>query len=255
MSFGRRALVAARKRRGGGWWNALLLARGLANLGLRFQCPCCGWRLARFVHAGALFRRRPAGYCPRCNAKARHRRDWLFLERLEIPPAAPRLLDIAPAWSLARRLRAWAGPGYIAGDLEDRGVASVRMDACRLPLRDSSVGAVVCIHVLEHVSDDRAAIREMFRVLDPSGWALITVPLSTAPETLEDPSVTSPEERRRLFGETTHLRLHGADFPERLREAGFEVTTHPASEAPEGDRRRFGLLLDETVHLCRKPAG
>jgi hypothetical protein len=37
-----------------------------------------------FVHLLMVVHRqsRPYGYCPRCNSKARHRRDWLFLKEI-----------------------------------------------------------------------------------------------------------------------------------------------------------------------------
>ncbi len=240
-------------RRGGAAWRAALFLRGCLNLGLRFECPCCGWRIARFLHSGAVLRARPDGYCPRCNSKARHRRDWLFLQALRIETPNFRLLHIAPAWCLSRRLRPRVGNGYVAGDIADTGLVDLRFDAGDIPLRDGAVDAVVSIHVLEHVADDRAAAREIRRVLAPGGWAAITVPLSKNPSTLEDASVTSREERRRLFGEATHLRLHGEDFLDRLTEDGFDVVEHPPSEIPQGRRRRCGITLDETMFFCKGP--
>ena len=58
-------------------------------------------------------------------------------------------------------------------------VADARLlhaDACRLPLADGSVDAVVSANLLEHVPDDRRALREMARVLRPGGRAVIVVP-------------------------------------------------------------------------------
>ena len=239
-------------RRGGGIRNTLLLARAFLNLGRRFECPCCGWRSRGFLHSRAVLRQRGAGYCPRCNSKARHRRDWLFLDELLARTASVRVLHLAPAWCMARALRQRVGDGYIAGDLAGGETTTARMDACDIPLRDGAVDAAVAIHVLEHVRDDRAAMREIFRALKPAGWALVTVPLSDNAETLEDPGITDPDERRRLYGERTHLRLHGRDFAARLSEAGFEVEIHPATEISKEKRARHGITLDETVFLCRK---
>jgi ubiquinone/menaquinone biosynthesis C-methylase UbiE len=46
----------------------------------------------------------------------------------------------------------------------------------RLPFADGSFAAAVAIAVLEHVPDDRAALRELARVLQPGGRAWVTVP-------------------------------------------------------------------------------
>lgn len=49
-------------------------------------------------------------------------------------------------------------------------------DGTRLPFRDGAFSHAVCSEVLEHVENDQEAVRELSRVLKPSGKALITVP-------------------------------------------------------------------------------
>ena len=49
-------------------------------------------------------------------------------------------------------------------------------DAGRLPLKDSSVDAVVCESLLEHVADPAKVILEIKRVLKPGGLVYITAP-------------------------------------------------------------------------------
>jgi hypothetical protein len=65
-------------------------------------------------------------------------------------------------------------------------------------------------------------MRELRRVLKPSGWAIIQVPI-TAPQTFEDPSITDPRDRERIFGQTDHVRVYGPDYRDRLAMAGFSV--------------------------------
>lgn len=43
-----------------------------------------------------------------------------------------------------------------------------------------AAGAVLCISVLEHVLDPRAAIREIYRILRPGGLAVVSVPFLVA---------------------------------------------------------------------------
>jgi SAM-dependent methyltransferase len=49
-------------------------------------------------------------------------------------------------------------------------------DCTRVPLPDASAGAIVSANVLEHVGDDRAALREMHRMLRPGARAAVVVP-------------------------------------------------------------------------------
>lgn len=49
-------------------------------------------------------------------------------------------------------------------------------DAMRLPFRDRSFDAVVALDLLEHLPDDRAALREFHRVLRPGGRLVASVP-------------------------------------------------------------------------------
>jgi len=49
-------------------------------------------------------------------------------------------------------------------------------DALALPFPDESFDRVIVAEVLEHISDDRAAIVEIVRVLSPGGRVAVTVP-------------------------------------------------------------------------------
>lgn len=49
-------------------------------------------------------------------------------------------------------------------------------DVCDLPVGDNSVDAAVSANMLEHVSDDEQALREIHRILRPGGLAACVVP-------------------------------------------------------------------------------
>jgi SAM-dependent methyltransferase len=52
----------------------------------------------------------------------------------------------------------------------------IAADSDALPFPDSSFSCVICSEVLEHIQDNGPAIREIRRVMDPDGVAIITVP-------------------------------------------------------------------------------
>jgi len=83
---------------------------------------------------------------------------------------------------------------------------------------------VICIHVFEHIDNDRSAMREICRVLKPGGIALLDVPIDeTRDETFEDPSIIDPVERTKAYWQWDHVRLYGKDYARKLRDAGFTV--------------------------------
>jgi SAM-dependent methyltransferase len=129
-----------------------------------------------------------------------------------------------------------------------------RVDILDLPYPDDSFDAILCSHVLEHVEDDSRAMRELHRVLRPGGWAIVLVPLDLErSETYEDPAITAPRARERAYWGRDHLRLYGRDFPDRLRETGFEVTVDPWVRTLPGEtRERYGLFPQEDMYVCRK---
>lgn len=229
--------------------------RAVLFAGRRHQCPVCGRSVRAFAGQWSLLRAAPAGYCPRCNVKARHRRLWRYLEQHADLGGDHRLvLEVAPWPGLARALRRMPHVDHHGVDLDpvpDR--ADVGGDATALPFRTGSIDLALCIHVLEHVTDDRAAIAELHRCVRTGGLAVVSVPLDLERPTDEDPSITDPEERRGRFGERSHVRAYGPDLADRLRSAGFEVSLHLETDLGEDERRRYGLRGDEHIFHCTKP--
>ena len=137
-------------------------------------------------------------------------------------------------------------------DLESP-LAKVKMDIQRIPFPDGEFDVIFCNHILEHVDDDRRAMREMYRVMRPGGWGIMLSPVNMERETTyEDPSITDPAERERHFGQKDHLRDYGRDYGRRLSEAGFDVEEidYVRSLSPEAVKL-YGLR-SEIVYVVRK---
>jgi ubiquinone/menaquinone biosynthesis C-methylase UbiE len=128
----------------------------------------------------------------------------------------------------------------------------IQMDVTRIRLPDRYFDVIYCSHVLEHVLDDRRAMRELRRVLAPDGWAVFMVPI-TAPTTFEDPRIISAEARERAFGQSDHVRRYGPDFGNRLREAHFKVRRiRPVTIATEAELRRMAINRGDDIFFCVK---
>lgn len=232
---------------------AFLTVRSLFFLGGQVECPCCGGRFRSFTHGGGSFRTRENGYCPRCNAKARHRRVWRYLcEHTDLETAALRILHVSPHFSLGRRLRRMHNIEYAAVDLEPGPHVSRVCDVTDLPFPDAAFDGIICVHVLEHVERDDLAISEMIRVLEPGGWILIDVPLMLDRVTYEDATIVTPQARREAFGEAGHVRVYGTDLVQRLEASGLMVELDRGTDVDLAAQRRNGLMADEHLLFGRK---
>jgi SAM-dependent methyltransferase len=221
-------------------------------MGGRYECPCCGWRVRGFMDRSGWSLQNTDGYCPRCNAKARHRRLWLYLRNYtNFFGNAHRVLDVGPSPGLSRALAERDDLYYVSVGI-DTGTPhlSVVGDIRALPFAERSFDVVLCQHVLEHVDDDRRSLAEIRRVTKNCGWVVLSVPMRLDQTTHEDPTVTKPEERERLFGEAGHVRMYGYDLVDRLEEAGFESSLQNAEDIPSAECERNGLRKDEHLFIC-----
>jgi SAM-dependent methyltransferase len=210
-------------------------------------CPVCDARFVRFRKAHPD--RADRGVCPRCGSRQRHRLLWLYLDaHTSLSEEQGRVLHFAPEPGLAARLLETLKGEYLTADIVP-GRADLCLDLERLDLASESVAVVLCVHVLEHVADDRAALCELHRVLVPGGWGVIQVPIF-GDRTDEDPAVIDPEQREVRFGQRDHVRVYGRDFEARLREAGFDVEIVLFREELTGRQRaRLGLNYDLDAEL------
>jgi SAM-dependent methyltransferase len=230
--------------------------RSFRYRGASVHCPCCDGDFSRFIpHRG-----RPYAKCPRCGALERHRLLLLFLrERTDIFSGDLAMLHVAPEHALQQRLRRLGNLRYLSVDL-DSPLAMEHADLLDLPYAEARFDLVMCNHVLEHVDDDRKALREITRVLRPGGQAVIMSPIDEdRTETLEDERVISPEERHRVFGQSDHLRRYGRDFAERVATEGFAVSKVSYLEQIDPDttnrlglRRDSDLFQQDEIFICVK---
>lgn len=223
--------------------------------GDQVECPVCTQQFRKFLPYGRVAREN--ALCPNCLSLERHRLMWLFLkDRTDFFTKSQAVLHIAPELCFIDRFRNVHGEMYTTADLESP-LADVKMDVLDMPFKDGSQKIVFCNHVLEHVADDFQAMREIFRVLEPDGWAILQIPLfyPLKDVTYEDPSITKPSEREKHFGQSDHVRMYGKDYSDLLRSVGFQVEeVWLAKELGEEKTKRFALPTDEPVFFCKKPA-
>ena len=164
--------------------------------------------------------------CAVCGAADRDRLYALYFRKaLTDPSRRLSVLHFAPTPSLSSFLSRLPQLQVRTADLLMAGVDDT------LDITDLSVYAegqfdiLICSHVLEHVPDDRQAMKELYRVLAKGGWGIVMAPIHLdLVEIEEDPSITDETLRWKYFAQYDHVRLYSKDgFVQRLKSVGFEV--------------------------------
>ena len=247
------------------WGLSPRLANALAR---KESCDCarCGAKLRARRMARVILQLYPLGNPP---APARSLASWAQDSRIQ----ELRIAEINRIEGLHEQLAglpAFQASDYHPGAQPGELVEGIRSeDLTRLTYPDESFDLVLTSETLEHVPDLAAALREIHRVLSPGGRHIFTIPmLPGVPRTFARTVVRpdgSLEHRAPLIchpgGDVGYpvFTEFGADFPEILSAAGFEVSIHfgPTARGRPGAGLRLpqARLIEEQREVIARTAG
>jgi len=221
------------------------------------ECPVCERSFRKFLSYGSNVAHRDNVLCPYDLTLERHRLMWLYLKEKSnfFTKEDLTVMHIAPEQCFHKKFQNQKNLKYTTGDLLSP-IVDMHFDLHDIPLEDDQYEVIFCNHVMEHVKDDLQCMKELYRIMKPGGWGIMQVPIDvTRDETYEDWSITSPEEREKHFWQYDHVRLYGTNYPDRLREAGFDVEVVDYSkELPEEKFKRYRIPKSELLYVVKKPA-
>lgn len=221
----------------------------LKHFGFRRYCPLCSSRVRSFLPHGNPIREQ--ALCPVCRCKEAHRLAFLYLsERTNVLKQPCVMLHIAPEPDLSAWLRRQPHLTYLSGDLSF-GVGDICLDLCQLPVADNSIDIIFSAHVLNMIPDDFQAMREVCRVLQPGGVAIMNVPLQPGAPTQEREENISGLDPR-LCNDPDIYRIYGEDFPQRFNDINLTIELEDYyGSLPSNACRRYGLQATPVVR-CTK---
>ena len=239
--------------------SAALKSRWLtfALKGDNVECPCCNHRFVTFLPAG--INKRANAKCAHCESLERHRAIWLYLlQKTDFFQKPAQVLNVAPENVFYNKFSNLPNIAYFPIDKYPEKITNRKkifeMDVADLKFCDNTFDVIICSYVLEEVTEDRKALKELHRVLKPGGWAILNSPVDkTRARTFEDFSVTDPQKRLKLFGQPNNVRLYGRDYIDRLFDAGFEVKVVDHSDTFDHNQRfKYGLKEGDEIYHCYK---
>lgn len=236
------------------WFNPTRLATVARKADTAHACPVCGHKVIRFMPAG---REKPRlrAKCPHCGALERHRWLWTFF-KLKVWPhyrhGRCHILHFAPEPHLSAILNDPPRIDYTSADLH-MPEAQLHLDITDMhSLADSSFDVVICSHILEHITDDARAMRELYRITKAGGRTLVMVPIY-GKHSSENPQITDAAERLKYFGQPDHVRKYGLDIGERLTAAGFKVKLRRPTGSLSQSQIRLCGIKDQVIFECIRP--
>ena len=211
--------------------------------GKTYQCTVCKKRLRKFIELNDGDK-----LCPYCGSISRNRRLWQILND-EFLKEGIRVLDFSPSRCLYRKLKKYPGIHYTSSDISGDFISDVSFDITQISTEDNSFDLIICYHILEHVENDKQAMLELYRVMKEHGTCLVQTPFKEG-EIYEDPSVTTPQERVKHFGQEDHVRIYSVNgLKKRLENAGFRVEKR---EFTGENNPRYGFNNHEILFVCIK---
>ena len=220
--------------------------------GTKFTDPINNKSYSYFFPYGYNKQRKNA-LCPGTFSLERHRLLWLYLKKeTDFFNSNNKILHFAPEQCFHKFFKSFF-KNYTSIDLNSP-IVDIKADICNLPFNDNSFDYILCNHVLEHIYDDEKAMKEIYRVLNKNGIAILQVPIDiNSNYTHEGRDIDNKQDRNKLFGQYDHLRMYGLDYFKKLKNIGFKVNNENyLSNISQDEKDKYSLHNAGSIPVCVK---
>ena len=229
-----------------------------------FTCPFCGYegplelmgadRFPVLQQLQVIGAGRRAARCPKCKSTDKERLVFIFLKEIVRTENLQQsnILHIAPEPNLQNWLQS-ISYRYIAGDAflqNQKFIGKVRhVDICGTQFNNNEFDYIICNHVICDIKEDIKALKEVYRILNYNGIAILQVPVTEIVKTVEYDNIQTKEDIEIAYGYGYHERIYNdTDYIRLLQETGFEVEVCNYYK----EYGLYGLNEKENLCVCKK---
>jgi len=147
--------------------------------------------------------------CIYCNSTDRERHLLMFFDKLSLWDnfKDKKILHFAPEKPLVQRIEKLLPSEYIKCDLFPRENWR-KIDITKIEFKDNYFDILICNHVIEHVTDYAASLKEISRVIKRNGIAILQTPYSELLNNhFEDCNIKTDDLRLIFYGQEDHVRI------------------------------------------------
>lgn len=210
-----------------------------------FYCPCCSWKGSEFLPYFAGGYTTLGTQCPKCKSHARHRGHIEYYNKhLRLFDCSGTVLYFAPEAGILPHFKKAHGLIVKTSSFPDTGQSDYSIDIMNIDIPNDSFDFIICHRVIEHVCDDRRAMRELFRILKPGGIAIISVPIAYELSKTVEYGVANP-----LCD--YHYYNYGTDFFERIPSEFSRKEIKFSELFDNATFKRLGLQEDTIFELIK----
>lgn len=203
-------------------------------------CPICKTNHDIFSPFGVS--RRLNAQCPNCGSLERHRFIYIFLKNFtDIFVKKSKLMQYNPVNSFYSLFKNMQNVDYCAVGQSLSATVDEIIDLEDINYPDNTFDAILNVHVLDKVKDDKKVMKEFYRIVKPfeeGGFVLISVPL------LREMTVEVNESNR--------FRVYGSDIKNRLESVGFKVNEYNSEDIVDEKLMKMCSILPDKLYFCMK---
>lgn len=244
----------------------IIFTRKIYYTGNNYFCPICNKYSRRFLQYGKNNKsilnykiisngKRNNCICPNCYSKDRERLLYLFFKyflKKSLIDKNSQILHFSPEKTLTNYFFKNNFLNYKTADFFDD-KADYRIDLEKILDHKENYDLIICNHVLEHLRNDRIALKNINNLLNEGGHAIMLTPYSEIiDKDVYQEKYLTKKEKYELYGQDDHVRVYSKkSLIKKIEDAGFELKLMKIDEFSTIDKN-MGLIEKERIFLAKK---